>query len=300
MKRNMPAGELKDNAIENALDGVCDIHVHAAPDIKPRSIDELGFVRDAKAVGYRAVMFKSNEWSCHDRVFFIRKAVPDFECFGSLCMNACVGGKVNVHAAEAVLKTTGNFCRCIWMPTLDSAYQNESEGRRGKGIPVLDRSGNVLPEVVRVMELCAQADIIFATGHSSPAESLVMAKKAKEIGLKKFVATHANSLIWKMNRRQIMEIADLGGWIEFSYITCLWGKGTGLPMFERMEDEEFVSFLKIVPERSFVTTDLGQVGLPHPIEGMRLCMDAMRRGGIRQRDIDLFVRETPAMLLGLP
>lgn len=45
------------------------------------------------------------------------------------------------------------------------------------------------------MEICAEANIIFATGHSSPEESLIPAKKAQEIGVKKFVVTHANSSI---------------------------------------------------------------------------------------------------------
>ena len=146
------------------LKNVCDIHVHASPDTKGRAVDEIDFALDAKNAGYRAVMYKSNAWSCHDRAFLVRCAVSEFECFGSLCMNTCVGDKVNVRAAELAVETAGNFCKCIWMPTIDSVYQNESEGRKGVGIPVLSRDGVVLPEVVRVMEICAKADIIFATG----------------------------------------------------------------------------------------------------------------------------------------
>ncbi len=152
---------------ENILAGVSDIHIHAAPDSRPRSITELGFAREAQQAGYRAVMYKSNDWSCHDRAFLIREALPGFEVFGSLIMNRLLGDRVNVHAAEQALKTTGNLCRCIWMPTLDAAYHCAQEKRTG-GIPVVDASGRVLPEVVRVMKICAEAGIIFATGHSSP------------------------------------------------------------------------------------------------------------------------------------
>lgn len=141
---------------DDILKGVCDIRVHASPDTKKRSIDELGFAYEAKGAGYRAVMFKSNYWSCHDRAYLIRRAVADFECFGSLCMNGCVGDRVNARAAELASSAAGGLCKCIWMPTLDSAYQNEAEGRRGKGIPVLDASSRVLSEVVKVMEICAR------------------------------------------------------------------------------------------------------------------------------------------------
>ncbi len=79
---------------DGLLKNVCDIHVHAVPDIKERSVDEIDFALDAKNAGYRAVMYKSNAWSCHDRAFLVRYAMSEFECFGSLCMNAYVGDRV--------------------------------------------------------------------------------------------------------------------------------------------------------------------------------------------------------------
>lgn len=284
---------------DEILKGVSDIHVHAAPDVKARAIDELSFAREAQKAGYRSVMFKSNEWSCHDRVYLIRQALPGFACFGGLCMNRTHGDSVNVHAAEMAVKTTGNHCKCIWMPTQAAAYQHAHDKLPGKGIPVLSDTGKVLPEVTRVMELCAEADIIFATGHCSPEESLVLAQQAKEVGVGKFVVTHANSHIWKMTRAQIMRVAELGGYMEYSYITNLWGPGTGVPMNERMSDDEFVAYAEIIPERSFITTDLGQVDMPHPLEGMRMCIRALLSGGVSRKNIDMMVRANPAMLMGL-
>lgn len=289
----------KDNVLGAMLKGISDIHVHAAPDTKSRSIDELSFARQAQQAGYRSVMFKSNEWSCHDRAYLIRQVLPDFACFGSLCMNKAHGDKVNVHAAQMAVATTGTYCRCIWMPTLAAAYQHAHDKLPGKGIPVLSDTGKVLPEVVRVMEICAEADIIFASGHSSPQETLVLAKKAHEVGLTKFVVTHANSHIWKLTRPQIMQVAELGAFIEYSYITNLAGPGTGVPMLQRMSDAEFVQYATIVPERSFISTDLGQVNMPHPLEGMRLCLQALQAGAVPQKDVDHMLRVNPARLMGL-
>ena len=123
--------------------------------------------------------------------------------------------------------------------------------------------------------------------------------KAKEVGVGKFVVTHANSHIWKMDRAQILRVAELGGFIEYSYITNLSGPGTGVPMNERMSDDEFVAYANIVPERSFITTDLGQVDMPHPLDGMRMCINALSRGGVSRNNIDMMVRTNPAMLMGL-
>ena len=284
---------------DGMLKGVCDIHLHCRPDSRERSADVFGFMQDAVRAGYRAVMFKSNDFSCHDRAYIIRQALPGAQCFGSVCMNRVHGDKVNVFAAQKAVQTSGGLCRCIWMPTLDAAYHCRCEGRATGGIAVVDDSGRVLPEVVRVMEICAEAGIIFATGHSSPEECITLARKAREVGVGKFVVTHANSGIWTMTHEQIKRCIDLGAWIEYSYLTNLWGPGTGLPDFIRLSDEAFAAFARINPERSFITTDLGQAGMPHPIEGMRRCIEALLRNGLAQEDVDLLVRRNPSELVGL-
>ena len=284
---------------DELLKGVCDIHLHCRPDSRERSVDEYGFMRDAMAAGYRAVMFKSNDFSCHDRAYIIRQALPQAECFGSFCMNRVHGDKVNPFAAQKAIETSGGLCRCIWLPTLDAAYQWQREKRKGKGIPVLDDKGQVLPEVVRVMEICAEADIIFATGHSSPEESIVLIRKAHEIGVKRIVVTHANSSIWTMTQDQIKRCIDLGAYIEYCYLPCLWGEGTKMPQYQRQSIKEFASFVRIDPSRSFISTDLGQAVMPHPIEGMKDCIINLQTAGIPQNDIDKLVRRNPAWLIGL-
>lgn len=284
---------------DDLLRGVCDIHLHCCPDSRERVTDEYSFVRDAMAVGYRAVMFKSNDFSCHDRAYIIRRSMPDAECFGSFCMNRIYGDRVNPFAARKAVETSGRLCRCIWMPTLDAAYQYQSEGRKEKGIPVLDSEGNVLSEVIKVMEVCAETDIIFATGHASPEESITLVRKAHEIGVKRIVVTHANSYIWIMTPDQIRLCMDLGAYIEYCYLPCLWGEGTKMPQYKRQSIEEFASFVRIDPTRSFISTDLGQAVMPHPIEGMRDCILKLQAVGVSQSDIDLLVRSNPAWLIGL-
>lgn len=292
-------GEEEAHTADELLKGVSDIHLHAAPDSKARLGNELEFARDARDAGYRSMLFKSNDFSNHDRAYLIRQALPDFEVFGSLCMNRVHGDRVNAFAAEKAVNTTGNLCRCIWMPTQDAVYQNLRYHGRREGVPVVDDRGRVLPEVVRVMEICAGADIIFATGHSSPEESIALAARAREVGVRKCVITHANSGIWKMTHDQIKRCIDLGAWVEYSFITNLWGPGTGLPDFERMSGREFADFARIAPERSIITTDLGQVGMPHPVEGMRRCILALLQNGLSQQQVDCMIRSNPAMLVGL-
>lgn len=286
-------------AADGVLQGVCDIHLHCLPDSRERSVDEYGFMQDALRAGYRAVMFKSNDFSCHDRAYLLRKALPGAECFGSLCMNRVHGARVNAFAARKAVATSGGLCRCIWMPTLDAAYHYRREGRTERGIPVVDGAGRVLPEVVEVMEICAEAGIIFATGHSSPEESLLLVAKAREVGVERVVVTHANAHFWTMTREQIRRCIDLGAFIEYCYLPCLWGAGTGMPQYERQDVATLASFVRIDPSRSFISTDLGQAVMPHPLDGMRDCITRLLAEGVGQGDIDRLVRANPAWLIGL-
>ena len=287
------------NDADDLLKGVCDIHLHAEPDSRARSVNEWQFSYDAQRSGYRSVMFKSNDFSCHDRAYLIRQGLSDMEVFGSICMNRVHGERVNAFAAEKAVATSGGLCRCIWMPTLDASYHYRCEGRKEQGIPVLDDAGRVLPEVIRVMEICADANIIFATGHCSPEESIVLTRKAQEVDVKRVVITHANSHFWTMTPDQIRLCIDLGAYIEYCYLPCLWGEGTKMAQYKRQSIEEFIAFVRISPERSFISTDLGQAVMPHPVEGMRDCIIKLLRSGIPQREIDLLIRKNPAFLIGL-
>ena len=117
--------------------------------------------------------------------------------------------------------------------------------------------------------------------------------------MKHIVVTHANSSIWTMTPDQIKHCIDLGAYIEYCYLPCLWGEGTKMPQYQRQSIEDFASFVRIDPTRSFISTDLGQAVMPHPIEGMRDCIVKLQAAGVSQSDIDLLVRRNPAWLIGL-
>lgn len=299
LAQSRAADPVLSNSDRKLLTGVIDLHVHAAPDTKPRLGSELDFAKAAKSTGLRAILFKSNDFSCHDRAYLIDQMLDGIDVFGSICMNDVIGLRVNPIAVRKALSTTGNLCRCVWLPTQNALYQVKTLHQKAPAIPVLDEQGRVLPEVVEVMQLCAEHNIILASGHSSPAETLVLARKAREIGLAKFVVTHANSGIWRMTPDQIRQAVDLGAFIELSYITNLWGPGTGLPEYERLSDKAFCEMAAIAPERTFVSTDLGQVGMPHPVLGMLSCIKALSAAGFDRRNIELLTRTNPAKLVGL-
>ena len=285
--------------IDRDLDGVIEMHVHADPDVRARCIDQLTLTRQCRQNGYRGVMYKCHDFITNDIAYLLRAMVPGIEVFGGIALNRNYGDTVNVQAAKMATQVTGHYCRCIWMPTYQSAYDMK---KMGGGIPVLDADGKVLPEVVRVMEICADADIIFATGHSAPEESVTLTAKAKEVGVKKAVVTHCSQAPWKLSLDQAKICIDNGAYLEHSVLPYFYGQHAIVSDYrEKMPTtmEEFAAYIAIAPDRQFIDTDLGQALNPNPIDGMRTFIRGLRAVGVRNDVLALVSKKTPALLLGM-
>ena len=286
--------------IDKDLSGVIEMHVHADPDVRARCIDQLTLTRQCKQNGYRGIMYKCHDFITSDIAYLLRAMVPDFEVFGGIALNKNYGDRVNVQAAQMATKVTGHFCRCIWMPTYQSAFDMQKKG--GGGIPVLDEQGHVLPDVVKIMEFCAASDIIFATGHSSPAECVVLTAKAKEVGVRKTVVTHASQAPWKLTMDQAKACIDNGAYLEHSVLPYFKGPHAVIPAYRDLAQvtmEEFAAYIAIAPDRQFISTDLGQALNPNPIDGMRTFITGLREAGVKDDVLNTVSRRIPALLLGL-
>ena len=271
------------------LEGVSDLHVHLEPDVRPRSDNALNYVRQCRQAGMRSVLLKSHTFPTFDLAYIIRQCI-DFEVFGGLCLNRLYGPLVNVGVVRTALESSGSYLRCVWLPTHDAVFQRGSDG-----IPVLNEHGRVLPEVVSLMELCAREDIVLASGHSSPEESLILAKKAREVGLKKFVVTHANTAGWTHSADQVKRCLEYGAWMEYGY-GWEWlrnGQDASRPC------DRLAAYVRMAPERSFVMTDMGLPSLPHPLLGMKMCVQNLRESGLSSEHLSMVLKKNPATLMKL-
>jgi hypothetical protein len=143
----------------------------------------------------------------------VRQVVPGVESFGGITLNYSVGG-INPIAVENMIKFTGGCGKVVWLPTHDSANHKSFFAKKpdAGGIRVIDSTGNVAPDVRKIMKMVSKADIILATSHISPKESLAVVKAAKEEGVKKMVVTHA-----MQSRRcldDVKKCVEMGAFIE--------------------------------------------------------------------------------------
>src|ERR1700679_1987312 len=106
-----------------ALDGAYDLHVHVAPDIIERRIDDIGLAHEFLSHRMRGFILKSHYLSTTERAQVVSKAVRGISAFGAIALNHSVGG-LNPVAVE-IAGRSGN--KIVWMPTVDAA--NETAGR---------------------------------------------------------------------------------------------------------------------------------------------------------------------------
>lgn len=274
------------------LAGVIDIHIHALPDDRPRAIDAIEAARQARDHGMRAIVLKNHYESTAGVAFLVRTMVPNIEVFGGIDLNLTVGG-INPAAVEHMTRVTGGWGRVVWMPTFDAENQVRFSKENRPFVSVA-RDGQLLPEVKQVIALIARHNLTLATGHSSPEESLMLLREARDRNLQRMVVTHAINPAIGMTVPQMQQATQLGAFIEFV------GSSPAAADAAMRYDRTAEAIRKVGPQYCILSSDLGQMGNPLPADGLGTFLAAMRARGFTQDEIQLMAARNPARLLGLP
>ncbi len=274
-----------------SLNGVVDIHVHSDPDSVPRSIDAIEIAKLAKARGERALVLKNHYEPTASLAYIVRKEVPGIEIFGGIALNRSVGG-VNPEAVSRMAMVKGGWGRVVWMPTFDAENQVRVSKETRPFVSV-SRNGVLLPEVKEVIGVIAKNNLTMATGHSSPAEVLMLIREAKAQGVQRIVVTHAMLPPVSMTVPQMQEAVKLGAKLEFVY-NALIGPSK---VFEIGQYADAIR--KVGVDACILSSDLGQLGNPLHPDGLAQYFTALRSQGFTGAEIDTMAKRNPAKLLGL-
>jgi len=113
--------------------GAFDLHVHVAPDVPPRRIDDVTLARRFAELGLAGFALKSHYTSTAERAQIVSSLVPGVEAVGTLTLNSAVGG-MNALAVEIAAR---EGARIVWMPTVDSPAETagRTEPEPGDKVP---------------------------------------------------------------------------------------------------------------------------------------------------------------------
>ena len=299
------AAAISDEAWE-CLQGACDLQVHVAPDVIERRIDDVDLAKEFLAKGLSGFVLKSHYFPTAERAKVVCRAVPGIAAYGAVTLNHAVGG-LNPVAVELAGRSG---CKIVWMPTVDAA--NETAGRvegpttklpfwakiqrelAATGIAppplsVLDASGAVSEVTRRCIELIAKHDMILATGHLGRAEIFALVKKAREMGARKVVVTHAEFPSQNLSAEEQSELAGMGALIEHCFTTMHTGKAPWEAAIEAIR--------RVGPERCVLSTDLGQTINPPVAEGFAMFAQQLLDAGFGVAEIRRMAVENPRALV---
>jgi hypothetical protein len=317
--------------------GAYDLHVHVAPDVMRRRVTDLQLARRCQDVGLAGFVLKSHYVSTAERAAVLNEVLAEgtgsggtgggagvggtgvggtgggaggVRVIGALTLNASVGG-MNPLAVEIAAR---EGARILWMPTLDALNHRATHGDLPEGatppmwlalqadldaqgitvdpVPVVDAAGQPLPATREVLRLAAHHELVVATGHLSAFEMRVVADAAFEAGVRHVIATHPEFPQQNMSRDDQLALARQGAFLERCFTTPFTGKCEWALMVDNIGAAG--------PERTIVTTDLGQPHNPPVEDGLALMADALHAAGFSDQEITTMIVSNSRLLAGPP
>ncbi|MGQ9781593.1 MAG: DUF6282 family protein [Nitrososphaeria archaeon] len=287
------------------LEDVCEMHVHVAPDLFKRLLNEIELAKEARSVGYKAILSKNHFVVNSDRAQVVQAIVPEVHFFGGVVLNQTVGG-INPKAVRAAI---GYGAKEVWMPTFHSENHIKIAGQMKydqdrfmpnadlgqiEGIRILNEEGDVKPEVDEVLDLIAATDIILGTGHISREETYALLKAAKRAGVKKILVTHPGFRITPLSMSDQSKMSEMGAFMEYDVFGCIDKLEYSFPVQYLVE-----SIKTVGPDKCVMATDLGQTRNPHPLIGMCQYIHMMLDNGLSIEAVEKMTKDNPARLLSI-
>jgi hypothetical protein len=287
--------------IEHLLQGAYDIHVHASPDVVPRHINVVQLARAANEQKMAGVLIKDHTTATTGRAYVLNHLTGGTcRFFSSLALNPPVG-TINTTAVESALRSGTDI---IYFPTYGAEHHIKKWGLgrpptafpipadATRGFSLLDEAGRVRGGVDAVLRLIAAHDAVLATGHLSPAESLELIKRAKDIGVSRIVVTHPSESVVDMKPAQQKEAAQMGAMIEHCFF-AVTDSCPGKTQLEELRDQ--VRYVGI--SSCILSSDFGQVENPHPVEGFAQYLGKMMELGLSADELRVMTHDNPRKLL---
>ena len=272
--------------------GAYDLHVHVAPDVPERRIDDIALARRFAELGLAGFALKSHYTSTAERAQVVSALVPEVEVVGTLTLNWAVGG-MNALAVEIAAR---EGARIVWMPTVDSPAETAGrvEPKEGDKVPqwarlqhelrglglsvepvhVTGPDGELLPAARDVVRAIARHGLVLATGHLARDDTFAVVDAALAEGVADVVVTHPEFPCQDFSIEDQRALAERGCLLERCLTTPFSGKTTWEHVFEGVR--------AVGVERSLFSSDCGNPDYPAVEDGLALWADRLLEAGFAE------------------
>jgi len=280
------------------LDGAIDLHVHTAPDVYDRLLDDGELAEVAASAGMRALVLKSHHTLTADRAT-LANGRSSCSIYGGLALNLTVGG-LNPVAVETALAFGA---RQIWMPTIHARHclrtangaMFRAEAEKGyEGLAPFDADGRPAGDLLAILEMIRDGDAILGTGHLAPEESLALLQLARDVGVRRLLVTHPTMSFTSFSVDGMRRAVELGAMLELVALSC----HPNWP--EAVSPETSAAAVRAVgEEHCILSSDGGQARNEAPPDMLHAFAESLAREGIAEPALARMLKENPARLLGV-
>jgi hypothetical protein len=265
-----------------SLEGVMDLHVHTAPDVRPRWHTALEMGALAEQAGMAGFVLKNHHRSTVELAAEVRRN-HRLKVYGGLVLNRAAGG-LDPGNVRAALEAGARF---IWLPTQDGCGECLARGQTG--LAVVDHRQRVVRELEQILELIAHAHAVLATGHIAAHEVEPLVRAARRAGVNRILVNHPEIPFLRFGVDLQKRLRDEGALLERCY-----PRPEAVDGFEQIAQEARA----VGVAHTVLATDLGRRDLPSPLDGFRALIQAMMARGFSAAEVAEMTCHTPLRLVG--
>jgi hypothetical protein len=271
------------------LKGIIDLHIHTAPDVRPRRFNDLELAQLALQTGAAGIVLKGHHFPTTRRAKATQSLVSGIRVMGGIVLNEAMGGLTPAVVAQACAEGA----RIVWMPTLDAANHRRHEGKSG-GIEIAP-DGVLRSEVHEILGIIAHHDIALATGHLAPAEIRLVTAAAAAAGVRRIIVTHPEHRVTGLSiADQQALVRDLPVYFERCY-----AQPAGGGRYLSNLDVNLAAIQALGPGSTVLASDSGQVeSAPWDVAWAEVAA-YLSAHGISENAFDRMAKINPAFLCGL-
>lgn len=243
---------------------------------------------------------KCHQFQSGGRAALVRRQYPEVNAIGGITLNNSVGG-LNPMAVEMAARMGAKI---VWFPTVNAMHQKNYLEQTGEArpygaggdstVPIRDIpilvNGALSSDALDVLDIIRQFDLVLATGHISPKESLALIRAGHDMGLKKMIATHVSFPMTSFSIEQQQTCVALGAVMEQSYYTSYCANVSFGRICEQIRSVGYQNVL--------LSTDMGQATSPNPVDAMNeFAIRLIQEGGFSEKEVRVMLCNVPAALV---
>lgn len=293
---------------DRLLVGAIDLHCHSGPSVMPRYFDHYDAMQEAASVGIRALLIKDHYYSATPVTEMLNKHFKHLKVtmLSGVPLNNTSGG-LNLYAVEHGIKLGAKL---VWMPTFsaknhldqhkkDEHFKDKFPQTRKVMIEptpltVTDGRGTLLPEVLPILDLIAEAGIVLSSGHLHIDEIWPLFDEARRRGVTRLLCNHPTYVVGA-TLDDIRRLTGMGVYVEHSM--CMFVPGSKFKFYDPPELDAMIRAGTV--ERTILGSDLGQLGNPRLIDGFKNVIETCLDLGYDEAQVRRMVSSNAAELMGI-